>query len=407
MFQASQGQLMPSLETGLSDVRLRSNPDYELILFDRLAREQQDALRDLQDDPDFYGILRPRAGTSLGIKSVDQQTALLYLTMQQAGLLPQYVQRMLGQSGANAVIALVLDGILEIEHGASFVSGAAAAPLLTDHRSSDGATNRNAALSIEALKYGQALKLDDVRQLSYRLYSYNREPLSPAWHRRLPTGEVVTAYLGLDHDGTIARHLSEQWLALPDGPAQTGWRSWRSRRHRRTDHQKVATYKLYISPRGEYITEAFAALVAVTHEMKAFAFKIGRDVYGLLRPDKLVAYFTDFDDLAQTAEALRSRLNGLPAQGVPFTAGVTSDGLLSWGMDPPKSAQTPLLKQGESWRLWLTNRLARALVDAQASPIEQMEPWEYALRRLALDGVDTATWAPAGHIWRDKMAAEA
>jgi hypothetical protein len=391
----------------LSNTRFRSNPGYELVLFDRLSHEQQDALQGLQADPGFYGILRPRSGASLGTKSVDQQTALLYLTMRQAGPLPQYVRRMLGQRATDAIAELVLDGILEVEHAGNFVSGAAATVFLADRQSTAGAAGRNAALSIEALKYAQALALDDVRQLSHRLYGYNREPLTPAWHRRLPTDDAVVGYLGLNRDGLNARSLSEGWIALPSGPTQSGWRSWRSRRHRTTDHREAATYKLYASPRGEYVPEAFDAFVASGSGTKAFAFKVGKDVYGLLRPDKLIAYFASFDDLAETAEHLRGRLDGCPAHGVPFTTGVTSDGLLSWGMDPPKSAQTPLLKHGESWRLWLTNRLARALVDAQASSTAQVEPWEFALRRLALEGVDTNTWTPAGNIWRDDAMAEA
>ena len=35
----------------------RANPGYQLVLFDRLPPEQQEALRDLTRDPDFYGVL--------------------------------------------------------------------------------------------------------------------------------------------------------------------------------------------------------------------------------------------------------------------------------------------------------------------------------------------------------------
>ena len=269
-----------------------------------------------------------------------------------------------------------------------------------------GAANKNATLSIEALKYGQALALTDVRQLSHRLYGYNREPFTPVWCHRLPKPNAVLEYLGLDRAGPNAQSLSEHWTSLPADSIQTGWFSWRSRRLRRIERREAATYKLYVSPQAEHIRAAFEAFIAAGNGMKAFAFKVGRDVYGLLRPDKLVVYFNSFEDLAESADHLRGRLDGCPAHGVPFTAGITPDGLLSWGMDPPKSAQTPLLKHGESWRLWLTNRLAHALVDAQASPTREVEPWEFALRRLKLEDIDTDTWTPAGNIWRDDRAAE-
>jgi hypothetical protein len=29
-----------------------------------------------------------------------------------------------------------------------------------------------------------------------------------------------------------------------------------------------------------------------------------------------------------------------------------------------------------------------------------MEPWQFALERLRLDGVDTATWTPVETIWQ-------
>ncbi len=406
MSQPLQGQVVPPSAVDLSNTRFRSNPGYELVLFDRLSHEQQGALQGLQDDPGFYGILRPRHEASLGIKSVDQHTALLYLTMQRAGPLPQYVRRMLGQRAADAMAELVLDGVLEMEHAGSFVSGAAATLLLAARQPMTGAANRNAALSIEALKYGQALALTDVQQLSHWLYGYNRAPLTPAWYHRLPTPDAVLGHLGLDRTGPNARFLSKRWTAVPANSTQTGWLSWRLRRLGQIEHRKTTTYKLYVSPQAEHIGAAFEALIAAGNGMKAFAFKVGRDVYGLLRPDKLVAYFNSFEDLAESADHLRGRLDGCPAQGVPFTAGITPDGLLSWGRDPPKSAQTPLLKHGESWRLWLTNRLAHALVDAQASPTRQVEPWEFALHRLKLEDVDTDTWTPAGNIWRDDRAAE-
>jgi hypothetical protein len=30
-----------------------------------------------------------------------------------------------------------------------------------------------------------------------------------------------------------------------------------------------------------------------------------------------------------------------------------------------------------------------------------MEPWEFALARLRLDGIDTETWTPGALAWRE------
>jgi hypothetical protein len=43
----------------LDRARFRSNPRYELVLFDHLLPSQQELLADLKKQPDFYGVLRP------------------------------------------------------------------------------------------------------------------------------------------------------------------------------------------------------------------------------------------------------------------------------------------------------------------------------------------------------------
>jgi hypothetical protein len=117
------------------------------------------------------------------------------------------------------------------------------------------------------------------------------------------------------------------------------------------------------------------------------AFKVARRPDGLLRPDKLVAYFASLDGLRRAAARLEPAVRGLRAQGVPFTAAVTEDGLLSWGADPPDRGLG-------SWRAWLCGRLAEHLVDASRAGVR--DPAAEAARRVAADGVDPATWAPVG-----------
>ncbi len=94
---------------------------------------------------------------------------------------------------------------------------------------------------------------------------------------------------------------------------------------------------------------------------------------------------------------LRPALAGLAADGVPFTAACSADGLLSWGIDPPAEPGADLASR-ESWRLWLTNRLALALVAARGAAAT-MPPWQFALARLALAGIDPRSWAPGEVNW--------
>src|SRR4051812_14272049 len=150
---------------------LRANPAYELVLWDRLAPEERRALDRLPYDPDFYGILRPRPaeapGAPLGVKAVDRDTALLVFTLREPGPLPSYVRSALGEATGRTIARLIADGILEIERDGEFVCGPAALEL---GRQAAAAGGRLAELSVAALRYGQALAIDDPLRLSLRLY---------------------------------------------------------------------------------------------------------------------------------------------------------------------------------------------------------------------------------------------
>jgi hypothetical protein len=378
----------------------RANPAFELVLYDRLPAEERRALAELRKDPDFYGVLRPREGAAaLGVKSVDRETALLFLTLREPGSLPSYMAALLGDGVLRTVSRLVADGILEVEHGGGFVFGAAALPLLGEKAAGDTggeAAGRLAGVSLAALRYGQDLDLDDAFALSYRLYGYNRRPLTPSWKRRLPNGEAVLSWLGLGPGGRWRQELDRGWES--SGP-NDWWLSWRSRAPVDGLTGSGATWKLYISPAPEVLPESFGAILEALTAARAPQFKVGADAWGLLRADKIVAYFPSFELLAAAADALASRLSGMPAQGVPFTSEIGGDGLLSWGVDPPRE-ETAL--GAESWRLWLTHRLARALISAKSTSgrPEGAEPWRFALERVRLEGVDTDTWTPGAMLWK-------
>jgi hypothetical protein len=374
---------------------LRANPAYELVLWDRLAPEERHALDRLPRDPDFYGILRPRspeeAGAALGVKAVDRDTALLFLTLREPGPLPSYVRSALGEAAGRTVERLIADGVLEIEHDGGFVWGPAA---LQSRWEPIPAGGRLAELSIAALRYGQALAIDDPLRLSFRLYGYNRRPLNPRWLKLLSGPEAVQTYLGIAPGGAHRKLLDRMWRSSPPSEA---WLSWHSRAAETAADSGGATWKLYISPAPEALAEGFGAVLEALAAARAGQFKIGAGAAGLLRPDKIVAYFPSFERLEEAARAVESRLGGVAAQGVPFTSEIGGDGLLSWGMDPPVTERDPWGGR-ESWRLWLTHRLARALIAARSSG-EEVEPWRYAVERLRLEGVDPGSWTPAASQW--------
>jgi hypothetical protein len=365
------------LEPEWPGCRFRANPALELVLFDRLSAAERQSYAALRDEPDFYGLLRSRSGRG-GVKSVDRETALLFWTLDaQPGPLPSYLAQVLAGDQPATVARLVADGVLEVERDGVFVSGAPAfADLLPATPLGGG---RVAELSAAGLRYGQALVragFEEPRGLAERLYAYNRLP--PGSKRGEPFPDLDTHW--------------PDWQV----PEKTShWCIWRPRH--RPPFATAGRYKLYVSPLPRALGPVLGEIAASLRRHETTELKVG----DLLRPDKLVAYFAGFEPLAAAAAELERRLAGLPAQGVPFTAPIDLAGLLSWGFDPPLSAQSAVWQGRESWRFWICNRLARALLDAHRDGAA--EPARFALLRLGLEGVEAATWTP-GSLRREEMA---
>jgi hypothetical protein len=384
----------------------RANPRYELVLFDRLSAGERRRLEGFRRDPGFYGVLRPRDEETMGVKAVDRETALLFLTLREPGPLPAYVRETLGEGTARTLAQLLADGVLEVEHEGGFASGAVAFALLPSGPAGEAGEPRGrlARLSLAAIRHAEALALDEPLQLAWRLYAYNRRPLTPRWQRLLPSAEAVREYLGIGARGANRPFLDRVWT--PGAPTE-GWLSWTARSSGRPDRRPETaaaggtTYKLYVSPRPELLREGFGAVLEALAASRARQFKVGAGAVGLLRPDKIVAYFPDFERLAEAADAVLARLAGVAAQGVPFTSEIGGEGLISWGVDPPAGERSSLWDGRESWRLWLSHRLARALLTARAAETQGVEPWRFALERLRLEGVDTTTWTPGALLWKE------
>jgi hypothetical protein len=138
-------------------------------------------------------------------------------------------------------------------------------------------------------------------------------------------------------------------------------------------------------------------MIPAIEHCRANAFKIGKDLSGVLRPDKMIIYFSRQEQAEEAADRILAQLKGCPVHGVPFTAQLGSP-LLSWGKDPAAERDVPPWLARQSWRLWVTNRLAVALAQAlqrvDDHPAASLEPWIFALDRLSLEGIDTNTWTP-------------
>lgn len=349
----------------LSKDIFKTNAEYEFLSAGSFASESLQ----YQKDHNLDKIIRSKRDGAM--KLVCKNTARVLASFQEQASIPT------GQWDAtelNTVLArLVLDGVLRILWNGQFLSGSSAWIALFE---GEHPQEKSHCLASDALCYAQALRLKNPLQLSMRLYTYNSVPNTHFWRKRFPDSAAVIQFLG----SPTKKHLTQN----------RGWLAWQAKRWQW--HPDKPLYKLYLSPQLVALQECWQSVLPVIIESQAVGLKIGADARGLLRPDKIVAHFENYRALMETADELRKALVGFPWQGVPFTAALDSSGLLSWGVDLPSA-------NCESWRSWLTYRLATAIIDASKTDLP-VEPWQYAIERLRLEGINTQDWTPTPELLR-------
>jgi hypothetical protein len=377
----------------LDEVRFRSSPFVALKRLDDLGASEREAFAELESDPDFFGLLVPRPPLSMNVKSAGRQTAELFQKLVTPATLDPSL--LADAESAGDVVDLVLDGVLEVEHGDGFVSGADAFSVLCSPSGFDEGSDAVARLSHDALLHAQDLETAVPQELINALYLYNRIPLTPFWRTRFSSAEAILAHLGADR-GPLRALLEREWSMTARG---RGWISWSSRSAEARQSDAV-TWKLYVSVRPERLRDAFEVVVRVLADFPGVPFKIGDSATGLLRPDKMVTYFWTREALEEAAAILHRELAGCDAQGVPFSAGLDAEGLLSWGVDPPDTDRALQWLGRDSWRLWVAKRLGAAMSIAKsARGANAIEPWRFAVERARRHGVDVSTWTPSPTLW--------
>lgn len=370
--------------------RFRVNPRLRLV---ELAEEDREA--------SVAGVLYPNDSTESETITICSDTVALWKAVDESGALPQYAHT--AESGGNHSISrLVLDGLLEMaDDSGEFHSGPAALQMLFPTPLDLERGGRLGRLSLAALRYAAALGAVDNPTLTWKLYSYNSRPATAEYRRRFVDRASVRRYLGLGLEAKSLSGLERNWResATPDNPA---WIIWQSR-----EAQPFVSgspiFKLYVSPRVERLRDVFQTIVTTGVDLPIPQFKVGANLAGVLRPDKLVIYFSDRESLLASHEALAQALQGCEAQGVPFSAELSGDGLFSWGLDPPSESSETDGAAHFSWRYWVANSLAKYLQVGSAASSKECDPLQFALRRMQLEGVEIETWTPAADIWDEPL----
>ena len=380
----------------LFDRRFRASQAFGLVGFDTLAPTEQRLVASLRRDPDFFGLLKP-VDPMLPAKSVSKEAALLFLTLQLPQRIPALLESIFGHD-PRALLGLLADSVLEVEHEGAFVSGQAALQLFVT-TARRAATHATAIVSSAAIECAATYEGVDAATLAGSVYAYGRQPCTEALRRRFVRDADVLGLLA--DDPRVADLLTSRWAmdARPEAP----WLLCSS------DHPAPHLgYKLYVSARLEAMPRLFGMAVRALHRVRCTHFKLGRRAEDMCRPDKMVAYFTSLEHLQECAGLIERDLASadMPpslAQPVPFTAGIDPVGFLTWGIDPPELARLTDGLEYQSWRQWIAYRVAVAVLSAKTR-VMSSEVLPFVLERLALDGIDPETWAPTLAIWRGHAA---
>ena len=249
--------------------------------------------------------------------------------------------------------------------------------ITTDRGADDG---RLPGLARRAVRSVAALGLTDVEQIAHRLYCYYRIPWGPYWSRTLPDPALLLAS-ARGWRRPVPVHRAGGWLSLsrqgdrdvPDG-------AFGADEHRNPSSRTGFGYKLYLSPAPGEVAEVLPVAADAAARVGALRFKVGADPVGLLRPDKIVFYVHDAIELAELAGALTVSLAGAEPHGVPFTAPLTDDGLLSWAGDPPGEDR-------QSWRM--------AVCALLAVPLSRGVAPDVALAGVTQGGIVLSDFSPA------------
>ncbi len=352
----------PQMALIMPDVRLRRRPGYEVV----------------GGDGDGAVVIPRSPSPGERPKAISPDTKELLIRIEGG----EWAATDIGLSGEDA-LRLVLEDLLEVDCDGGYISGVAYADQLPNFVTG---TDRTAHLSHAALSACAAAKFANAGTNASFLYLFNTAPANAARRESLCSAERIRRYLGLRDIAPSLRGYSDN---TPEDSPLKKWWYWRSQSQEIARARGSGGHKLYVSPEIGSLTEAFPVILETLASMRTPAFKVGCDMFGLLRPDKVVAYFGTLEHLLETAFRLAERLSGCRAQGVPFTCAVTdNDGLLSRGYDPPSSSATG----ARSWRGWVAQMAGQWLRQAQVGGA--VEPEKYVLARFVSNSVDVNSWIP-------------
>ena len=296
---------------------------------------------------------------------------------------------------AREIARAILDGLLEYEGDTGFVSGPGALRAL-GLRVPRPARTVTGQLSLDAVQLAACLTDAPRGELAAQLYAHHRRPLTPLLASRFGSGQEVRRFLGVRPGDSTYVRLAAGWSEYV-GDSDGSWIVWRPRSASGREREALR-HKVYLSPGHLELPSFLERFAPLLDASGAAQFKFGGTAHAILRPDNVVVYFREREAALAAARRFERGTRGVAGQGVPFTSQVGSSGLVSWGIDPPRRDGERVPESRATWRLWVCFALARYLRRA-AGTFPAEDRVDYALARIALDGVSPATWAADPETW--------
>jgi len=316
---------------------------YRLVAFSELSKFQYEALGTFVDNPEFGAVLLAEGGSGLGAKVISHGVAAALATLDSSQARPLPL-------APDVIEQLCVNGVIEIERHGGFVTG----PRLLTLGGHDLADASYDPISKAAIEYALHLPLNDLARLAARIYFFNREPRDRTGLHDSAHAETHRAI----NEWKTSYEAKARYKEI-DPEKTPGWRVF-ARKGATRISKESGTFKVYVCPKADFFPRAIPQILQAFSSQDVATFKVGSDPIGVIRPDKVVAYFSTYVEMEAVLPSIREIVPPEHAQGTPFTAPLTSNGSVSWGFDPPILKETASLRERESWRVWVCNRIAPA-----------------------------------------------
>lgn len=379
----------PSWGEGAFPIRL--HPHFSLVPFSALSQSAKDLCRAGGEESLPESLLIPKFNHASSVVSL-RGAHRIALEQLQKGCTWSEALSALSLSDVERLFA---SGVLSAKFDGQFVSGPVV-PLFVKSAASGlpPQTLKTDLLSTRCLSHAARLPVNDGLELSRRMYHFNQHGVY-ACNR---VQEIVEASNRL-----VATSYMEEFKEISPASISISWRHFgRSALHPLPALDQPKAHKLYISPCVDSLVDCLERLIHILPRTSAFAWKMGAGIFGLTRPDKICVYFRSQLEADHAAGILLPLLDGVGAQGVPFTKRYDDYGLISGGIDPPDITLGTLTEGGTSWREWICRKLSAGILLARRDSNYPLDPVQSALWGMYYMGVDAETWAVTDlRFWRN------